>query len=134
MSLRDSMVSMALSEKRCCLPLFLVVSGFQDLMIDGDIHRVKEPLLQSDCSYSFQLVTLYFFLYFGLRLLLCSSFIISSISIENIIHQIYLCTKAKIRPTYSINIHVSTLLLFRQFQKSKALGVSLLPFGGSAVV
>ena len=69
------MVSMALSDKRCCLPLFLVVSGFQDLMTDGDIHSVKEPLLHKDCSYSFQLVTLYFFLYFGLRLLLCSSFI-----------------------------------------------------------
>ena len=58
MSLRERMVSMALSEKRCFLPLLLVVRGFQDLMTEGDIHS-KEPLLHSDCSYSFQLVTLY---------------------------------------------------------------------------
>ncbi len=77
MSLRDSMVSMARSEKRCCPPLFFDVRGFQDLMTDGDIQRVKEPRLHRDCSYSFQLVTLYFFLYFGLRLLLCNSFMIS---------------------------------------------------------
>ena len=69
------MVSMAWSKKRCCLPLFLDERGFQDLMTDGDIHRVKEPLLERDFSYSFQLVTLYFFLYFGLRLRLCISFI-----------------------------------------------------------
>ena len=74
MSLRDSMVSMAWSEKHCCLPLLLVVQGFQDLMTGGDIHSVKEPLLHKDCSYFFQLVTLYFFLYFGFLLLLCSSF------------------------------------------------------------
>ena len=79
MSLRESMVSMALSEKRSCLPLLFVVRGFHDLMTVGDIHSVKEPLLHSDCSYSFQLVTLYFFLYFGLRLLLCSSFISDSL-------------------------------------------------------
>ena len=69
MSLRDNMVSIALSEKRCGLPIFFDVRGFHDLMTDGDIHRVKEPLLHRDCSYSFQLMTLYFFLYFGLRLL-----------------------------------------------------------------
>ena len=79
MSLRDSMVSMDRSEKRCCLPLLLDERGFYDLMTDGDIQRVKEPLLHRDCSYYFQLVTLYFFLYFRLRLLLCSSFITSSI-------------------------------------------------------
>ena len=79
MSLRDSIISMALSEKRCCLPLFFDVQGFHDLMTEGDIHSVKEPLLHSDCSYSFQLVTLYFFLNFGLRLLLCSSFILDSL-------------------------------------------------------
>ena len=96
MSRRERIVSMALSEKRCFLPLVLVVRGFQDLMTEGDIHRVNEPLLQRDCSYFFQLVTLYFFLYFGFRLRLCISFITSSISIKNIIHQIYLCTKAAI--------------------------------------
>jgi hypothetical protein len=96
MSRRERIVSMALSEKRCFLPLVLVVRGFQDLMTEGDIHRVNEPLLQRDCSYFFQLVTLYFFLYFGFRLRLCISFITSSISIENIIHQIYLCTKADV--------------------------------------
>ena len=47
MSLRDSMVSIAWSEKRCCLPLLLDERGFQDLMKDGDTHRVKEPLLHS---------------------------------------------------------------------------------------
>ena len=79
MNLRDNMVSMAWSEKRCCLPLFFDVRGFHDLMTEGDIQRVKEPLLHKDCSYSFQLVTLYFFLNFGLRLLLCSSFILDSL-------------------------------------------------------
>ena len=59
MSLRDNMVSMAWSEKRCFLPFLLVVRGFHDLMTEGDIHSVKEPLLHKDCSYSFQLVTLY---------------------------------------------------------------------------
>ena len=39
MSLRDNMVSMALDE-----------NGFQDLMTVGDIHRVKDPLLDKDCS------------------------------------------------------------------------------------
>ena len=86
MSLRDNMVSMAWSEKNCCLPLFFDVRGFQDLMTEGDIQSVKEPRLHRDCSYSFQFVTLYFFLYFGLRLLLCSSFITSSIWMKNIIH------------------------------------------------
>ena len=46
MSRRERIVSMAWSEKRCCLPLLLVVRGFQELMTDGDIQRVKEPLLQ----------------------------------------------------------------------------------------
>ena len=78
MSLRDNMVSMAWSKKRCCTTLFLDERSFQVLMTDGDIQRVKEPRLHRDCSYSFQLVTLYFFLYFGLRLLLCSSFISDS--------------------------------------------------------
>ena len=73
------MVSMAWSEKRCFLALFFDVRGFQDLIIVGDIQRVKEPRLHRDCSYSFQLVTLYFFLNFGLRLLLCSSFILDSL-------------------------------------------------------
>ena len=77
MSRRERIVSMAWSEIRCFLPLVLVVRGFQDLMTEGDIHRVNEPLLQRDCSYFFQLVTLYFFLYFGLRLLLWNSFITS---------------------------------------------------------
>ena len=66
---------MALSEKSCCLPLFLDERGFQDLMTEGDIQSVKEPLL----PYSSQLVTLYFFLNFGLRLRLCSSFISDSL-------------------------------------------------------
>ena len=79
MSLRESMVSMALSEKRCCLPLLLDERGFQDLMTEGDIQSVKEPLLDKDCSYSFQFVTFYVFLNFGLRLRLCNSFITSSI-------------------------------------------------------
>ena len=79
MSLRDSMVSIALSEKRCRLPLLLVVRGFHDLITEGDIHSVKEPRFVKDCSYSFQLVTLYFFLYFGLRLRLCNSFISDSL-------------------------------------------------------
>ena len=79
MSRRERMVSMALSEKRCRLPLLLVVRGFHDLMTDGDIQSVKEPLLHKDCSYSFQLVPLHFFLYYGLRLFLCSSFVTSSI-------------------------------------------------------
>ena len=61
MSLRDSMVSMAWSEKHCCPPLFFDVRGFHDLMTDGDIHKVKEPRLHSDCSYAFQLVTLFFY-------------------------------------------------------------------------
>ena len=77
MSRKDKTVSIALSEKRCCPPLFFDVRGFQDLMTEGDIQRVKEPLFVKDCSYSFQFVTLYFFLYFGLRLLLCNSFMIS---------------------------------------------------------
>ena len=64
MSRRERIVSMALSEKRCFLPLFLDERGFHDLMTDGDIQRVKEPLLHKDCSYIFQLVTLHFFLYF----------------------------------------------------------------------
>ena len=71
MSRKDKTVSIALSEKRCCPPLFFDVRGFQDLMTDGDIQIVKEPLLHRYCSYSFQLVPLYFFLSFGLRLLLC---------------------------------------------------------------
>ena len=75
MSRRESIVSMAWSEKRCCPPLLLVVHGFQYFITDDDIQRVKEPRLHKDCSYSFQLVTRYFFLYFGLRLRLCSSFI-----------------------------------------------------------
>ena len=78
MSRRESIVSMALSEKRCCLPLFLDERGFHDLMTDGDIHKVKEFLLHKDCSYSFQLVTLYFSLYFGLRLRWCNFFISNS--------------------------------------------------------
>ena len=85
MSLRDSMVSMARSEKRCCLPLLLDELGFQDLMTDGDIQRVKEPRLHRDCSYSFQLVTLYFFLNLGFLLLLCNSFISDSNLNENLI-------------------------------------------------
>ena len=86
MSRRERIVSMALSEKRCCLPLFFDVRGFQDLMTEGDIQRVKEPLLHSDCSYSFQLLTLYLYLNFGLRLRLCSSFISdSSFWTENLI-------------------------------------------------
>ena len=96
MSLRDSMVSMARSEKRCCPPLFFDVRGFQDLMTDGDIQRVKEPRLHRDCSYSFQLVTLYFFLYFGLRLLLCNSFMISPYWMVNVIWIFYLCTNADV--------------------------------------
>ena len=79
MSRKDQTVSIALSERRFCLHLLFDVRGFQVLMAKGDIHKVKEPLLDKDCSYSFQLVTLYFFLYFGFRLLLCSSFITSSI-------------------------------------------------------
>ena len=79
MSLRERIVSMDLSEKRCFLTLLFDVQGFHDLMTDGDIQRVKEPLLHRDCSYSFQLVTLYFFLNFGLRLRLCSSFISDSL-------------------------------------------------------
>ena len=79
MSRRESIVSMAWSEKRCYPPLLLVVHGFQDFMTEGDIHRVKEPRLHKDCSYSFQLVTLYFFLNFGLRLRLCNSFISDSL-------------------------------------------------------
>ena len=79
MSRKDKTVSINLSEKHCCLPLLLDERGFHDLMTEGDIQRVKEPLLHKDCSYSFQLVTLYFFLFFGFRLLLCSSFITSSI-------------------------------------------------------
>ena len=67
MILRESMVSMVLSKKSSCLPLLLDERGFQDLMTDGDIHSVKEPLLHKDCSYSFQLVSLYSFLYFGLQ-------------------------------------------------------------------
>jgi hypothetical protein len=43
------MVSIALSEKRCRLPLLLDERGFQDLMTDGDIQRVKEPRSHSDC-------------------------------------------------------------------------------------
>ena len=70
MSRRERIVSIALSENCCCIPLLFVVRGFQDLMTDGDIHRGKEPLLHRDCSYSFQLMTLYF----GLRLLLCAPF------------------------------------------------------------
>ena len=58
MSRKDKTVSIALSEKRCCQPLFFDVRGFHDLMTDGDILRVKEPRLHRDCSYSFQLVTL----------------------------------------------------------------------------
>ena len=34
---------MAQSEKRCCLPLFFDVRGFQDLMTVDDIHSVNEP-------------------------------------------------------------------------------------------
>ena len=79
MSLRDSMVSLPLSEKHCSLPLLLVTRGFHDLTTDGDIRRVKKPRLHMDCSYSFQLVTLYFLLNFGLRLRLYSFFITSSI-------------------------------------------------------
>ena len=79
MSLRDSIVSMALSEKRCCLPLFFDVRGFHDLMTDSDIQRVKDLRLHGDCSYYFQLVNLYFLLYFGLRFRLCSSFISDSL-------------------------------------------------------
>ena len=94
MSLRDNMVSMARSENRCFLPLLFVVRGFHDLMTDGDIHRVKEPLLHRDCSYSFQLVTLYFFLYFGLRLLLCNSFISAPLKDTESYKLFYLCTKA----------------------------------------
>ena len=96
MSRRERIVSIALSENCGCLPLLLVVRSFQDLMTEGDIHRVKEPLLHRDCSYPFQLVTLYFFLYFGLRLLLCSSFISDPIvNIEsNMLN--YLCTNAPI--------------------------------------
>ena len=85
MSLRDSIVSIALSEKRCRLPLLLVVRGFHDLITEGDIHRVKEPRLHRDSSYSFQLVNLYFFLNFGFLLLLCSSFILDSIVLRNLI-------------------------------------------------
>ena len=48
MSRKDKTVSIALSEKRCCPPLFFDVRGFQDLMTDGDIQRVKEPRLQRD--------------------------------------------------------------------------------------
>ena len=44
-SLRERMVSLALSEKRCCLTLLLDESGFHDVMTDGDIQRVKEPRL-----------------------------------------------------------------------------------------
>ena len=42
-----------------------------------------------------KLVTLYFFLYFRLRLRLYSSFITSYISIKNVIHQICLCFKVR---------------------------------------
>ena len=72
------MVSMALSEKRCCLPLLLDEHGFPDLITDGDVQRVKDPRLHSDCSYSFQLVTLSLFLNFGLRIRLCRFFISDS--------------------------------------------------------
>ena len=54
-------------------------------MTEGDSHRVKEPRLHRDCSYSFQFVTLYFFLNFGLWLRLCSSFISDSIVLRNLI-------------------------------------------------
>ena len=47
MSRRERIVSMVLSEKICCLPLFLDEHGFQDLMTEGDIQRVKEPLLHN---------------------------------------------------------------------------------------
>ena len=56
-------------------PLLLDALAFHVLMTEGDIHRVKEPLFLSEVSYSFQLVTLYFFLNFGLRLRLRNSFI-----------------------------------------------------------
>ena len=62
----------------CCLPLLLDALGFHVLMTEGDTHRVKETLFLSELSYSFQLVTLYFFLYFGLRLRLCNSFMSAS--------------------------------------------------------
>ena len=69
MSRRERIVSMALSEKRCRLPLLLDALGFHVLMTEGDTHRVKEPLFLSELSYSFQLVTLYLGLCFGLALL-----------------------------------------------------------------
>ena len=78
MSRRERIVSMARSENWCCLPLLLDALGFHVLMIEGDIHRVKEPLLLSELSYSFQLVTLYFGLCFGFLFRLCSSFISDS--------------------------------------------------------
>ena len=64
---REKGFSIGLSEKRCFLHLFLDERGFQDLTTDGDIHKVQEPRLYEDCSYSFQLVSLYSFLYFGLQ-------------------------------------------------------------------
>ena len=95
MNLRDCMVSMAWSEKRCCPPLLLVVHGFQDFMTEDDIQRVEEPRLHKDCSYSFQLLTLYFFFELWITTYLCNSFITSSIWMLNVIQQIYLCTNTE---------------------------------------
>ena len=47
MSLREKIISITWSEKCCYLPLLFDERRFQVLMTNGDIHRVKEPLLHS---------------------------------------------------------------------------------------
>ena len=45
--IRLRMVSMARSEYCCSLPCLPLFAGIHDLMADGDIQRVKLPLLMS---------------------------------------------------------------------------------------
>ena len=78
-SLRGRTVSIARSEYFCCLPGFPDFGDFHDFSADNDIHRVSEPLLQREDSYSLQFVTLDFGLYLGLRLFLCNSCIFDPI-------------------------------------------------------
>ena len=88
------MVSIAKSAYFCCLPRFPDGFDFHYLMALGDNHNVRFPLFRIDYSYLFQLLTLYFGLYLGLRLRLWDSFIVDSSIGENLIKTNDSCTNA----------------------------------------
>ena len=102
MRLRDCMPSMA---KKKCFARLLEEYGFQTLVTEVDIQMAEELLLKWDCSYFFQLMTLYFPLLLWITTFLCSSIITSSIYIQNVIQRFFMHQKQNLNLLNQCLIH-----------------------------